>query len=118
MKVKLFVVIISFAAVIAGSSVVSSMVSQNKGAQNIELQGGKRGKVPFPHHQHQEKLVDCQICHATFEQKAGSIQELKDQGKLKKKHVMNKLCTKCHKQMKKTGEKSGPTTCKKCHIKK
>ena len=45
------------------------------------------------------------------------IAELKAQGKLKKKHVMNKLCTKCHKETQKTGEKSGPTTCSKCHIK-
>jgi hypothetical protein len=30
---------------------------------------------------------------------------------------MNKLCKKCHREKKRTGEKSGPTTCKKCHIK-
>ena len=75
------------------------------------------GKGTFPHRLHQEKLVDCQICHAVFDQKTGSIEELKAQGKLKKKHVMNKMCTKCHKQKKKAGEKSGPTTCSKCHIK-
>ena len=90
---------------------------QNKGASDINLIGGKRGNVPFPHHLHQEKLGDCQICHSVFEQKSGSIEALKSQGKLKKKHVMNKLCTKCHKEKKKAGEKSGPTTCKSCHIK-
>jgi hypothetical protein len=116
-KARSVLLLVAF-MLVAGGAVALSNSQQNKGAEQIELQGGKRGNVPFPHHQHQEKLVDCQICHATFEQKAGSIQELKDQGKLKKKHVMNKLCTKCHKQMKKTGEKSGPTTCKKCHIKK
>ena len=117
MKVKFFVVLISFTAIVAGSSVVSSMESQDKGAHDIELQGGKRGKVPFPHHQHQEKLSDCKLCHSVFPQKAGSIEELKAQGKLKKKYVMNKLCTKCHKQKKKAGQKAGPTTCAKCHIK-
>jgi hypothetical protein len=116
-KARSVLLLVAF-MLVAGGAVALSNSQQNKGAEQIELQGGKRGNVPFPHHQHQEKLVDCQICHATFEQEAGSIQELKDQGKLKKKHVMNKLCTKCHKQMKKTGEKSGPTTCKKCHIKK
>ncbi|MBW2409639.1 MAG: cytochrome c3 family protein [Deltaproteobacteria bacterium] len=102
---------------VAGGAVALSSSQQNKGAAQIELQGGTRGKVPFPHHLHQEKLVDCQICHAVFEQKSGSIEELKAQGQLKKKHVMNKLCTQCHKQKKKAGEKSGPTTCSKCHIK-
>jgi hypothetical protein len=90
---------------------------QDKGASKIELNGGKRGDVSFPHHLHQEKLGDCQICHSIFEQKSGSIQALKSQGKIKKKYVMNKLCTKCHKEKKRAGEKSGPTTCTKCHIK-
>jgi hypothetical protein len=36
---------------------------------------------------------------------------------LKKKHIMNILCTKCHRQKKKEGLKTGPTTCSKCHIK-
>jgi hypothetical protein len=42
---------------------------------------------------------------------------LKAEGTLKKKYVMNKLCTKCHKEKKNAGQKSGPTTCTKCHIK-
>jgi hypothetical protein len=116
-KARSVLLLVAF-MLVAGGAVALSNSQQNNGAEQIELQGGTRGSVPFPHRQHQEKLVDCQVCHATFEQKAGSIQELKAQGKLKKKHVMNKLCTKCHKQMKKTGEKSGPTTCSKCHIKK
>lgn len=117
MKAKLLVLLISMAVVIAGSSVAFSVVNENKGAANIEIDGGKKGKVPFPHRQHQERLVDCKICHSVFPQKPGSIKELKAQGKLKKKYVMNKLCTKCHKAKKKAGQKSGPTKCSKCHIK-
>jgi len=117
MKIARSVLLLVAFMLIAGGAVALSNSQQNKGAEQIELQGGTRGNVPFPHRQHQEKLVDCQICHATFEQKAGSIQELKTQGKLKKKHVMNKLCTKCHKEKKRAGEKSGPTKCSKCHIK-
>ena len=101
----------------AGSIALSSAPVENKGAAEIKLPGGKRGLVPFPHHQHQDKLGDCDICHSVFPQKAGIIEVLKAEGKLKKKHVMNKLCTKCHKQRKKEGSKSGPTTCAKCHIK-
>jgi hypothetical protein len=101
----------------AGSVALSKAPVENKGAAEIKLPGGKRGSVPFPHHQHQNKLGDCDICHAVFPQEAGIIETLKAEGKLKKKHVMNKLCTKCHKQKKKEGVKSGPTTCTKCHIK-
>jgi hypothetical protein len=101
----------------AGSVALSVAPVENKGAAEIKLPGGKRGLVPFPHHRHQDKLGDCDICHSFFPQKTGIIKELKAQGKLKKKHVMKKLCTKCHKQRKKEGIKAGPTTCAKCHIK-
>jgi hypothetical protein len=117
MKAKLFLVSASIAAVIVGAAVASSLATQNKGAANIELQGGKRGNVPFPHHKHQEKLGDCEICHSVFPQEAGIIEKLKAEGKLKQKYVMNKLCTKCHKEKRRAGQKAGPTTCSKCHIK-
>ena len=101
----------------AASVVLSAAPVENKGAAEIKIPGGTRGSVLFPHHRHQNKLVDCNICHSVFPQKAGGIQELKSQGKLKKKQVMNKLCTKCHKEKKREGIKTGPTTCTKCHIK-
>ncbi len=117
MKLKLWVVSVSIIAMIASAMVVSSMATQNKGAENLELNGGNRGNVPFPHRQHQDQIGDCKICHSVFPQKTGSIKELKAEGTLKKKYVMNKLCTKCHKEKKRAGQKSGPTTCTKCHIK-
>jgi hypothetical protein len=101
----------------AGSVALSGAPVENKGAAEIKLPGGNRGPVSFPHHQHQDQLGDCDICHSVFPQKAGIIEALKAEGKLKKKHVMNKLCTKCHRQKKKEGIKSGPTTCVKCHMK-
>ena len=97
--------------------VAVSQAVENKGAKEMSLFGGKSGNVPFPHHRHQEVAGDCNICHALFPQQSGIIRQLKAEGKLKKKQVMNKLCTKCHKQKKKAGEKSGPVTCKSCHIK-
>ena len=118
MKIRILVLLcVGMLVAAAGSVAVSSVATKNKGAAEIKLLGGKRGPVPFPHHQHQDKLGDCDICHSVFPQKAGIIEALKSEGKLKKKHVMNKLCTKCHKQRKKEGIKSGPTTCAKCHIK-
>jgi len=90
---------------------------QNKGAESIELFGGKTGKVPFPHNRHQEVLGDCKTCHDIFPQEPGSIENLKAQGQLKKKYVMNTNCIKCHKAKKKTGEKAGPVRCRECHKK-
>lgn len=94
-----------------------SFADLDKGAKEKELSGGTRGKVPFPHHKHQEKLGDCKVCHDVFPQTSGTIEDLKKQGKLKKKSVMNKLCIKCHKADKKAGKKTGPTSCSKCHKK-
>ena len=96
---------------------VTVLAVENKGAKDLLLDGGKRGNVLFPHHRHQNFLVDCNICHSRFPQEKGSIDKLKSEGKLKKKHVMTKLCTKCHKEKKAAGEKSGPTKCSQCHIK-
>ena len=95
-----------------------SAAVENKGAKDIELDGGKQGQVPFPHHRHQTVLEDCNICHSVFPQEKGAIKRLKAEGQLKKKSdVMNKQCTKCHKAKKKAGEKTGPVTCKACHVK-
>ncbi len=91
------------------------MAEENKGAESVVLYGGKSGNVPFPHHQHQETLKDCQTCHDLFPQEAGAIEKLKADGELKKKAVMNSKCTKCHRVLKKEGKPSGPTSCKKCH---
>jgi c(7)-type cytochrome triheme protein len=117
MKFKLVAIVVSILTMLAGARVVSSMDTQNKGAENIEINAGTKGNVPFPHRQHQDRISDCKVCHSVFPQKSGSIQKLKAEGTLKKKYVMNKLCTKCHKEKKQAGQKSGPTTCTKCHIK-
>ncbi|CAB1059330.1 hypothetical protein D1BOALGB6SA_4092 [Olavius sp. associated proteobacterium Delta 1] len=117
MHVKFLLILISMVVLMVASSLVVSLATENQGAENIELAGGKRGKVPFPHRQHQKNLADCQICHSVFPQEPGAVQRLKAQGALKKKYVMNKLCTKCHKAKKKAGQPSGPTTCTKCHVK-
>ena len=113
MKSMVGVLLVCFAVLITGGV----LALENKGAADIQLTGGERGNVPFPHHQHQNKLVDCKICHDDFPQEKGAIDRLKKEGKLKPKQVMNKLCTKCHKEKRQAGEKSGPVTCKECHIK-
>jgi hypothetical protein len=101
-----------------GVAYAYTIQTTNKGAEQIELQGGKSGPVPFPHLVHQDALADCNVCHELFPQEIGAIDKLKASGELQKKQIMNKHCTKCHKKMKKEGQKTGPTTCKSCHIKK
>ena len=109
--------VVVFAALAAAGWAWASNAPQNKGSAEIVLEGGTSGKVTFPHQRHQEKLTDCNICHSVFPQKAGAIEELKARGTLAKKQVMNDQCTKCHREKKQAGEKTGPTTCTTCHVK-
>jgi hypothetical protein len=84
------------------------------GPEAFVIDGGRFGNVPVPHRLHQEKLNDCNLCHGLFPQKSGSISQLKESGKLKKRQVMNQ-CTDCHQKFKKEDKKAGPTSCSGCH---
>ncbi len=87
---------------------------ENTGATDITISSGKKKSINFPHKTHQTVLKDCSICHAVFPKEQNSIKKMIDSGSLKKKQVMNK-CKKCHKTMKKAGQKTGPTSCGSCH---
>jgi hypothetical protein len=113
MKIRWFIMLIAAAGLIAAMAVAA----ENKGAGQINIDGGSRGDVPFPHHAHQDRLNDCNICHSVFPQETEALRKLKDSGDLAPKHVMNKQCIKCHKAEKKAGNKNAPTTCSKCHVK-
>ncbi|MFH2047138.1 MAG: multiheme c-type cytochrome [Pseudomonadota bacterium] len=82
----------------------------------FELSGGDRGSIDFPHEKHEKAVKDCMTCHDMFPKKIGAIFEMKSNGKLQTKQAMD-YCIKCHREMKKTGEKTGPTSCSKCHDK-
>ena len=111
MKFTGVALLLILAAALAGLAVAG----EEKGAALMVLNGGKSGNVPFPHALHQATLSDCQQCHDLFPQQAGSIDGLKSDGTLKSKQVMNQKCTKCHRKLKKAGQKTGPVSCKKCH---
>ncbi len=114
MKTRAILILICF-AVFAASTTLAIV---NKGAEEITLDGGKKGKVEFPHHEHQEALEQkCKTCHDLFPQEPGIINDLKKKGTLKKKQVMNEKCLECHKTRKKAGKDAGPVKCKGCHIK-
>ena len=88
MKSKIVVMCVVF-VVLYGSVIVAG--TENKGPEQITLDGGQRGMVGFPHRQHQTTLGNCNICHNIFPQKLGAIKDLKNQGRLAKKQVMNHL---------------------------
>ncbi len=113
MKIRLFVILLAGAVLIASIA----MAVENKGAEQISIDAGSRGNISFPHHAHQNRLKDCNTCHAMFPQEPGAISQLKDIGQLQKKEVMNKLCINCHKAENKAGNKNAPTSCSKCHRK-
>lgn len=94
----------------------SGIAAEDKGAESITLNGGSRGSVTFPHGRHQGFLVDCMPCHGIFPKENQVIEKMKADGELKKKVVMN-MCKKCHKDLSKKGQKTGPVACKECHQK-
>jgi cytochrome c-type protein NrfB len=112
MGVRMMVAVLVVMGLAVGAAAV-----ENKGPEQIVLDGGSRGNVSFPHYRHQNALGDCQVCHALFPQEIGGIARLKSEGQLVKKQVMNKLCIKCHKAQQKMGKPAGPRTCTKCHVK-
>ena len=107
----------AFGIVLASIFLLGATAVQNKGAAQITIEAGERGGVQFPHHLHQDKLGDCKICHTYFPQEPRAIEQLKKEGKLVPKQIMNKLCVKCHKAERRAGNKAGPVTCSKCHHK-
>jgi cytochrome c553 len=77
-----------------------STIAFAEGPDTIELPASM-GKITFHHRQHQERLKDCTMCHATKE--GGKIENFG-------KDIAHKTCKGCHQGMSK-----GPTSCKDCH---
>jgi hypothetical protein len=105
---------IAFALLIALALPATAAAEQ--GAATITIFGGSRGKVPFPHAQHQARLNDCNISHSAFPQEADAMRKMKENGMLKAKKVMNLQCIQCHKADRRAGKPHGPLTCGTCHV--
>ncbi len=106
-----------FAAALLAGVAALAFAAGERGAEHLELAGGASGPVPFPHARHQEALGDCLLCHAVFPQRRGAIEELKANGTLVRRQVMNEQCTRCHRERKQEGKPAGPTACTTCHRK-
>ena len=115
MNTKILPLLLIVAILLGAGFIGITAAVENKGAKVILINGGKARDVHFPHLRHQTALKDCDICHALFPKKVGSIAALKAQGKLKKKQVMKDHCIDCHKKMKAEGHKTGPRSCARCH---
>ena len=115
MKTKLRPLLLIGALIVSAGFIGITLATENKGAQIILIKGGKARDIHFPHHRHQTALENCDICHTLFPKKVGGIAELKAQGKLKKKQVMQEHCIDCHKKMRAEGRKTGPRSCARCH---
>jgi len=109
-----FISLYSLAMIVLALTAGVALALEN-GAPQMSLDGGSRGVVLFPHQAHQQTLTDCLVCHDVFAQKTGAIKAAVDAGQLKKKEVMNKQCIKCHRERKRAGQSSGPTSCAQCH---
>lgn len=113
-----FALVVAAALVLGAAEVTDNFEIQTEdvGPKAFVLEGGAPGGVPFPHRAHQDALDQkCEICHELFPQKRGAIQELVAAEKLRKKEVMNLHCIKCHRDYKREGKPSGPTSCRRCH---
>ena len=116
---------------------IPEYVDINVQAACPEMKGLKKDKkkvVKFTHKAHVEMLAKkekkfvCATCHTSAASekdivgadKCGRLQKdlEKDGGPAKLKNHFHAICLKCHKALKKAGEKSGPTSCKGCHNRK
>ena len=82
----------------------------------------KKPPVNYNHTKHSAVAPDCKSCHHTWKdgtpKKCSECHKAKKDGKaLGSKKALHKACKDCHKDMKKAGKKTGPTSCKGCHVK-
>jgi hypothetical protein len=111
MKKTLLLSVMMTMMIVSGTAFAAEEPS---GKAVIDLDGGKKGNITFPHETHQTSLNDCGICHNLFPKQEAVVKSMKAEGKLQKKQVMNH-CLDCHRSMKKDGAKTGPTACAQCH---
>ncbi len=83
----------------------------------------KKPAVNYNHEKHTAAVPDCKTCHHTWKgegnpEKCSKCHGAKKDGKkLSIKNALHKSCKDCHKNLKKAGKKTGPTSCKACHKK-
>lgn len=94
---------------------LATILSAGAEEGELVLDGGRKGDVPFPHGLHQKTVESCNVCHAKFPQKNGTIKKRVGNGTLQKMEIM-KDCMNCHKELSAEGKPAGPErSCAACH---
>ena len=92
-----------------------SACAENQGAATIVLRSEDFDSVHLSHILHEIKLGDCQLCHKLYAKETDAIEKSVRAGVLKRKQVMDQ-CEECHAETAIDGKKSGPTSCRGCHM--
>lgn len=95
--------------------VAGEAFAENQGAEFIVLKGEDFASVHLSHIRHETKLGDCQLCHNLYAKEPGAIEKSVRAGTLTRKQVMDQ-CEVCHSETAIAGKRSGPTSCRGCHM--
>ena len=107
MKIKLLTCVTVF--LLMGLAYAQANVLSIPPDENVQFEN-KMGTVTFSHQIHQQ--ITCQSCHHTGNsEKCSTCHGIQRETPTAKK-TFHTLCKGCHQQ-----EKSGPTSCRECHIK-
>ena len=119
--------LISFVAAIMffGSLVVLQGVLGQQGVICIEYPKlhatDKYKEAQFSHKKHADTLKDCKKCHHTWkegEKVKKCVECHTKDSKVNAYKAFHTTCRNCHRDLKKAGKETGPTSCTKCHPKK
>ncbi len=129
LMVAALVCVFALPAVIAGNTPADNMVL--KAPEGVKM---SKAPVAFPHKMHEDKKIDCMVCHHKATDKAaitgcsveGCHTDASKAAKKDKKGFYQAFhskkskasCLGCHKMEKKAGNKKAPVGCKDCHPKK
>lgn len=115
------VVFLAVAGVVMAAPADTAAPAVPEGEIMIKAPEMKKPPVPFKHATHAQ--YECSKCHHTWNgegapKKCTACHGMKKEGKkLDIKEAAHQSCRGCHRDMKKAGEKTGPTPCSGCHKK-
>jgi len=108
-RIFALLVIAAWMAAPLGVSLATAQEANGRAVVTLDLKGEK-ANVVMNHKLHQEKLPDCDVCHALFPKAQGVLAQHRAQGALEPKSVM-KQCRTCHDKA-----QAGPVEeCAGCH---
>jgi predicted CXXCH cytochrome family protein len=112
-------------AFLAGGILSLAVAQPDKVTIDDQFPNKMKGSVTFNHKVH-AAAIECTKCHHTWKKEASKTppkctdcHKASDTSEKGLKRAYHKLCMDCHKDLKKQGKKTGPTTkCSECHASK